>query len=227
MLPRHASSRTTKRLPDIHCTASGRRAGKIKKENAVVDDPLVLILMYFVVPLWLLAGFADWLCHRASHIETTSGPKESVLHLLQFAEVGVALLAALFLEINAGVLAFMIVMFFVHEATALWDVRYAVAERSVTPIEQHIHSFLEMLPLIAIICVSALHWDQFKALFGFGPDPSRFTLAWKAEPLPLAYLMALMVAALLLAIIPFAEELYRGVRARRVRTRNDANACRP
>ncbi|WP_233213823.1 hypothetical protein [Pollutimonas nitritireducens] len=86
----------------------------------MLNDPLVLILMYFVVPLWLAAGFADWLCHRASHIETTSGPKESVFHLLQFGEVSLGLLAAIFLEINAGIIAFIMLMFVVHEATALW-----------------------------------------------------------------------------------------------------------
>lgn len=69
----------------------------------MLPDPLVLILMYFIVPLWLIAGFADWLCHRASHIEKTAGVKESALHLLQFAEIGLGLLAALFLEINAGI----------------------------------------------------------------------------------------------------------------------------
>ena len=35
------------------------------------------VLMYFVLPLWLAAGFADYLCHRHAHIETTSGAKES------------------------------------------------------------------------------------------------------------------------------------------------------
>src|SRR5690348_11308570 len=59
------------------------------------------ILMYFVLPLWVAAGFADYLCHRAAHIEDTSGPKESVLHLLQFAEMAVPTLAAIFLEVNA------------------------------------------------------------------------------------------------------------------------------
>ncbi|MFF2147014.1 hypothetical protein [Kitasatospora sp. NPDC058190] len=34
-----------------------------------------------------------------------------------------------------------------HGATALWDVALATGEREVTPIEQHIHSFLEVLPL--------------------------------------------------------------------------------
>lgn len=181
----------------------------------MLPDPLVLILMYFIVPLWLIAGFADWLCHRASHIEKTAGVKESALHLLQFAEIGLGLLAALFLEINAGIIAFLIIVFFVHEATALWDVSYAVAERKVTPVEQHIHSFLEIIPMIAIICVSALHWDQFLALFGFGPEKARFSLGWKTLPVPLSYVIALMIGVLLLAVIPYAEELYRGVRARR------------
>jgi hypothetical protein len=47
------------------------------------------LLMYFVLPVWLAAGFADYLCHRASHIERTSGWKESLLHLLQFSEMAV------------------------------------------------------------------------------------------------------------------------------------------
>ena len=34
----------------------------------MLNDPVVLILMYFILPLWLAAGFADWLCHRASHV---------------------------------------------------------------------------------------------------------------------------------------------------------------
>jgi len=50
----------------------------------MLSDPTVLILMYFVLPIWLLSGFADWLCHRATHIETTTGAKESLIHLLMF-----------------------------------------------------------------------------------------------------------------------------------------------
>ena len=41
------------------------------------DEVLRGMLMYFVMPLWLAAGFADYLCHRATHIERTSGWKES------------------------------------------------------------------------------------------------------------------------------------------------------
>jgi hypothetical protein len=44
--------------------------------------------MYFVLPVWLAAGFADYLGQRASNIATTSGAKE--FHLLQFAEMTAA-----------------------------------------------------------------------------------------------------------------------------------------
>lgn len=47
------------------------------------------MLMYLVVALWLATGFADYLCHRAAHIEHTSGWRESALHILQFAEMAV------------------------------------------------------------------------------------------------------------------------------------------
>ena len=177
------------------------------------QDPTLLVLMYFVVPVWLMAGFADWLCHRATNIAITSGAKESVLHLLLFAEVAGPFLAALLLDINALVLAFMIVMFFVHEATTLWDLSYAVNLREITPIEQHVHSYLEMMPLMGVLLVSARHWPQFLALFGFGDEAPRFDIALKAPPLPLAYIISALVAALLFAVLPYTEELWRGLRA--------------
>ena len=84
------------------------------------SDPQMLLLLYFVLPVWLIAGFADWLCHRATDIETTTGLKETYIHILMFLEMGLPLLSALFLEVNAFVIAFMIVLFFCHEATAFW-----------------------------------------------------------------------------------------------------------
>src|SRR6266567_4085037 len=49
----------------------------------------------------------------------------------------VPLLAAMFLNINALVIAIMIAAFFLHEATALWDASYATTARILTPIDQH------------------------------------------------------------------------------------------
>src|SRR6266516_2930791 len=132
------------------------------------------VLMYFVLPVWLAAGFADYLCHRAASIETTSGWKESLLHLLQFGEMAIPTLAAIFLEINALVIAVMIVCLIAHEATAIWDVDYAYRRREVTPIEQHVHSFLEMLPLMGLLLVVTLHWQQFLSLFGLSRETAEF-----------------------------------------------------
>lgn len=186
-------------------------------------DPQMLLLLYFVLPVWLIAGFADWICHRATDIENTTGLKETWIHILMFLEMGLPLLSALFLEVNALVFSFMIVLFFCHEATALWDVSYAVTAREVKPIEQHIHSFLEMVPLMALLLVISRHWSQFQALFGFGDEPPRFELMWRADPLPTGYIIFVLSAIFLLEMLPYLEEYWRGKKARK-RAANKAAA---
>ncbi len=172
------------------------------------------VLMYFVVPLWIAAGAIDWWCHRRTDIEHTAGPKESLIHLLMFAELGLPMVAALLLEINALVIAFMILMFFVHEATALWDVSYAVSKREVSPIEQHVHSYLELVPLMGLILVAVTHHEQFLALFGAGNSVADFTLAVKTEPLPVLYLSCVFAASAAFSFLPYVLELRRGLRAK-------------
>jgi hypothetical protein len=173
-------------------------------------DTLRLMLMYFVLPLWLMAGFADYLCHRAAHIEANSGWKESLLHLAQFAELAVPVLAALFLEINAAVILVMIVCLVLHELTAIWDVRYATATREVTPTEQHVHSVLEMLPLMGLLIVVAIYWDQFVSLFGYGR--ADFALRLKNVALNPWYIGIMLGVTLLFEVLPYLEELLRGLR---------------
>ncbi len=183
----------------------------------MTDILLEHFLTYLVVPVWLLAGLADYFCHRASHIERTSGVAESLLHLLQFGEVGVPLLAALFLEINAAVLLIMLVGLVLHQATAMWDVRYANATRRVTPIEQHVHGVLEMAPAVATAVVAILHWPQFVALLGIGD--ADFALQLKHSPLPGWYLGAVMLGVTLCGALPYGEELLRTLRTRQIRAR--------
>lgn len=172
------------------------------------------ILMYFVLPLWLVAGFADYLCHRAASIETTSGWKESLLHLLQFGEMAIPTLAAIFLEINALVILTMMVCLVVHQATAMWDVSYAYRTREVTPTEQHVHSFLEMLPLMGLLIVVTLHWQQFLAVFGLGGESADFGLRLKDPPLPWLYVAVILSAILLFDVLPYLEEFLRSWRRR-------------
>jgi hypothetical protein len=170
--------------------------------------------MYFVLPLWLAAGFADYLCHRATSIETTSGWKESMLHLLQLGEMAIPTLAAIFLEINALIIAIMIVCLAAHQATAIWDVSYAYRTREIRPTEQHVHSFLEMLPLMGLLIIVTLHWGQFLALFGLGQEPADFGLRLKRPPLPWIYVSVILALVILLQILPYVEELARSVRHR-------------
>ena len=179
-----------------------------------MHDPVTLILMYGLVPLWIAAGFADWLCHRRSDIEHTAGPKESMIHLLMFVEVGIPLMLALICEVNALVLLVALIMFFVHEATALWDVSFAVTKRVVSPIEQHVHSFLEMIPLMAIALLAVSHWEQMAALFRLGSELPEFRLVLKDPPLPGSYLVIVLSAAFLLSLLPYLFELRRGMCAR-------------
>src|SRR5215471_3554644 len=169
-------------------------------------------LLYVVLPLWL-AGVADWACHRASRIATTSGAKESVIHLLMLGEAGVATLLGLFLEINALVIAAMIVCFLAHEVTAHWDLRYAVSRRNVTPTEQHVHNYLGAIPLMALSFIIVLHWPQFLALFGAGPERADFSLALKGTPLPIGYVATLLACIALFDVLPYIEELWRGLAA--------------
>jgi hypothetical protein len=99
--------------------------------------------------------------------------------------------------------------------TALWDTAFASQLRRITPIEQHIHSFLELLPLTALLIVVILHWLQFLSLWGMGSATARFELVLKREPLPWTYVAGFLIASALLEILPFLEEFVRGWRARK------------
>ena len=175
---------------------------------------LQAILMYGVVPLWAAAGTADYLCHRASRIEETSGPKESMMHLLELIEAGGPLLAVLFLEVNAGVLLFMMLGLVVHQATAVWDVRYANQTREVSPAEQHVHGIMEMLPLMAVVIVAVIYWPAMLSLLGHGS--ASYAIELKERPLPTWYLASVLAAAVGMGSL-YVEELARTLHARRRR----------
>jgi hypothetical protein len=157
----------------------------------------------------MTAGVADWICHRATNIETTTGTKESVMHLLMLTEAAVPVLAGLFLEITSPVIALMIASFLLHDMTALWDVSYAVTLREVTPIEQHVHSFLEMVPLMAVAFVCVLHWPHVLALFGIRHEEADWSLRLKMRPLPWRYVTSMLGTMAVLEWGPYLEELAR------------------
>jgi hypothetical protein len=178
-----------------------------------MGGPVWDILVYVVLPLWVLAGFADYVCHRVTHVERASGIKESSIHWLMLGEVGVPLLLAVFFRIDALVMLVMIFALVAHEITGYVDLQVATRTRHVSVLEQQIHSLLEVLPFTAMLLVFTLHWTQMLALFGQG-EPADFSLTLKPMP-TFAELGPPAIAFLLFAILPYAEEFIRGLIAER------------
>jgi hypothetical protein len=170
-------------------------------------------LLYFILPLRVGAGIADWFCHRAARIDLHGGATESVIHLVMLAEAGIAILAGLFFEITSLTLAIMLAAWAAHEVTAYWDLHFATAHRRITAIEQRVHDYLGVIPLLALSFIMVIHWPVFLAVFGLGDRPADWRLVPRAEGFPLFYLVPLgAMMALNLAL--YVEELYRGVKAR-------------
>jgi hypothetical protein len=175
------------------------------------------LLVFIVLPLWVVAGFADYLCHRASGMTGVTGPRESLIHWLMVAEVALPLLLAVFFRINALLLALMIACLVAHEITGYLDLKLAMATRKVTIFEHQVHSVLEVIPLTAMLLVMALHWPQAQALFGFGQEAADFSLGPKQLP-RWGEIIPPAAAFLLFVIVPYAEELWRGSKKHRAST---------
>lgn len=169
--------------------------------------------MGFVLPLWLAAGLADWACHRRARIEQNAGTPESLMHLAMLGEAAISVVAGLYLEITSPILLLLFAAVLAHGATALWDVSYAVKRREVTPIEQHAHSHLEMLPLMAMSFVSVLHWPQVRALFG-SVGSRDWSIRRKLDPLARPTVTAILAGAAV-DTTSYLEELWRTRRSAR------------
>jgi hypothetical protein len=174
-------------------------------------EPVWIVLVWVVLPLWVVSGFLDYLCHRATGIERATGMRESAIHWLMLFEVTIPLTLAVFFRINALVLAVMVICLIAHEATGYMDLKLAMATRRVSIIEHQIHSALETLPLMAILLVMVLHWPQAEALFGVGPDHAEWFLGLKPAPL-WSELIPPLIGFVMLALIPYGEEMIRGFR---------------
>ncbi|WP_406840514.1 diguanylate cyclase [Streptomyces sp. AHU1] len=180
-----------------------------------VENASRRFLLYGVLPLWFVPAVADWVMHRRSDIEHTSGVRESAVHALMMTEAGIPVVAGLTAKINPLVLSLMGGAAVAHGATALWDVSLATDKREVRPVEQHIHSFLEVLPITAAAFTTCLHWDQVRKVFGSGGRADDWKLVPKERPLSAGYLTAIAAGVGLCVALPYAEEMVRCLRARR------------
>lgn len=171
-------------------------------------------LLYLLVPAWLLVGLADYLCHRAQHIEETAGLHESLLHLSMLAALGGGVFTALFFQINATTLWILLGACVVHEVLLLADLHWADDTRGIPWFEQWVHGLQQAIPWMALAAVMLLHSTQTLAMFGLGDVVPEWRLVWKRSPLPPGYLTTFFVAGGLLVGLPFIEEAGRCLRVR-------------
>lgn len=161
-------------------------------------SPPLTLLVFAVFPLWCLASFADWVCHRRTAIALTSGLGENALHWLMALVAGAGIALALFFETDAGLLGLLLLLFLAHEATAAWDLADNTLRRDVGPGEQLVHSAQEMLPLVAIALLALDAWP--------GLQPLDWSLHPRGTLPPLPWLAAGGVLVLGLVLLPLLQE---------------------
>ncbi|GAA2626998.1 diguanylate cyclase [Streptomyces vastus] len=193
----------------------GRARLPVPLSSTDVEDANRRFLLFGMLPLWVVPAVADWWMHRHTRIEHTAGTKESVVHALMMTEAGVPVAMGLLARINPLVLSVMGGAAAAHSATALYDVTLATEKREVRPVEQHIHSFLEVLPLSGLAFIGCLHSDQVRATLRGGPGRDDWKLLPKERPLSAPYLLGLSVVIGAGVALPYAEELTRCIRAQR------------
>jgi hypothetical protein len=162
---------------------------------------LIALTVWVVYPVWLAAGAVDYLCHRMTDIEHTSGVPESRLHVAQLLCMGVIVALAVLAETTAAVWIILFMTGLLHSALAYIDVSYTQSRRRIAPLEQTAHSFLEVLPLVAVALLAVMHWPLATAPW----------FAWRAE---LDTGAALLLGSFaVLAGAPVFEEMWRTSRA--------------
>lgn len=169
------------------------------------------VLLFGVMPSWVVAGTVDWWCHRRTRIEENAGLPEALSHVVMIAEAGVPAALALFLEVDPPLLALSWAATAAHAVTASWDLAYAAPRRPLPVTEQHAHSFLEVLPIVTSALLSVLHPRAVKGLAR--GELRGWRLRPRRHPLHPAFRLGLLVAIGLLQGVTHLEEVVRCARA--------------
>lgn len=161
---------------------------------------LPLRIAYGLYLAWLVAGAGDFLCHRRTDLPHTSGVAESITHLLQLMILGVAILVGLAFRIGQGVALLLLLLVATHAIVGYVDTRIAFGRgRVISPIEQHLHSVLDMAPIVSLMAVVAATWPA--AVSG------GVHMTLRDPPLPGAIWLAVLLPAGVLCVLPALLEI--------------------
>jgi hypothetical protein len=161
--------------------------------------PTELWLAYCGYLLWLTAGLGDFLCHRRTDLPHTSGIAESATHLIQLALLGAAVVLGLTFRMGPFVGLQMLALVLAHAAVGYLDTRVAFKRgRVLLPVEQHIHSVLDMAPIIGFAWLVISTWPA--AIGGEWPLQAR------RPALPVTVWAAALIPPALLCVAPALAE---------------------
>ncbi|KLJ01663.1 hypothetical protein [Luteimonas sp. FCS-9] len=159
---------------------------------------------------WLVAGLGDFVCHRRQCLAQTSGVAESTMHLLQLALLGAAVMIWLAFGPSLAALGFQVLLVCAHAAAGYVDTRIAYRTRAIPPVEQHLHSVLDMAPWIALAVLFASEGAQ--------AWQAGWTLPARAFAVDRVQVWGLvLVPPLLLCVLPAVLEFRQAARAARAR----------
>jgi len=175
-------------------------------------SPVIGMLLQVILGLWVAAGFADWWCHRRTRIEQTSGTAEALCHWLLLLQMGTAITLCTLFQPTLLLLVLLLCLWLAHQSITFMELRWVCPVRDVTPGEQMIHSFLEVLPVAGMLLLSipvvdsALQEDSAAAAWTL-ERRALADVAWRAEAWP-----ALIFACVAFNGLPYLEELWRCLR---------------
>jgi hypothetical protein len=173
------------------------------------SDLLINFLLFVLLPIWGIAGFCDWLCHRATNIESTSGLKESLIHSLMGLQLGIPVILCLNFRVNVLILLICAATWLLHELVAHWDVYYASPIREISIWEMHAHNYLATLPMYMFITIAIINWPVFLDLVNFRWQGNMEFVLFESRPGGDTYLPIYLTLMAFLAVFPYMEENIR------------------
>lgn len=178
-------------------------------ENVQTHDLVLVLILYVVLPLWGISGFIDWMCHRATQIEHTSGIKESLIHALMGVQIGIPIVVGILFEMNVLVFLICLLSLIAHELVAHRDVAYTMDRRRISIWEVHAHNYLATIPFYLIALIGVRNPETLLKTFTFD-WAGELELRLYAEPVGgSGYLPWYLAFMGIICIIPYTEELLR------------------
>jgi hypothetical protein len=164
------------------------------------EHSIYALIGYAFYPAWVLGGALDYLCHRRTAIERTAGFAESLYHLGEFVTIAIIVLAMALFEASLTIFIVLITAVVLHTTLSYLDVKFTERRRYISPLEQHAHALMNVIPLAAVAVLIVLEWPN---------AAQTWAVELRSPMLGTAKLLAILVTLLIGAGGLVIEELWR------------------